>query len=166
MEANYQKILTELTRFFDGLDLRSRIYKQLGCNIRSTSVMDWILLSREGKIKIIEELKNNSIKENMQIFPLCFINKTSEFYVDKIDFLITYADKRKVKLKVIEEGIVVMIMSIGLAEEVKSLNKANRELFLPLLKEKLLKEEKFGIPFEKCLEEVLNIKDQNSGISL
>ena len=157
METNYQKILTELTRLGDGLKLRSRIYKQLGYN---NSVMDWILLSRESKIKVIEEIKNNSIKENMQIFPSCFINKTSEFYVDKIDSLITYADKRKLKLKVIEEGITMMIVCIGLAKEIKSLNKADRESILPLLKERLPKEEKFGIPFEKCLEEIFNIGEK------
>lgn len=74
--------------------------------------------------------------------------------------MITYADREKIKLKVIEEGITVMIICIALAEEIKSLSHANRESVLPSLKERLRKEERFGVPFEKCFEEILNINEK------
>lgn len=121
------------------------------------AVMDWTLLSREGKLKVIEEFKNRSVREDARIFQSCFFNKTPEFYINRIDSIIEHAAKEKIKLKVIEEGIVVMILCIGLAEEIKSLTQEDRKSMLILFKEKLQKEEKFGISFEKCFEEISDI---------
>jgi len=160
MEEILQKIFTVLKRLGDELDRRSRMYKKYKKSALVKGVMDWVLLSRESKIKIIEEIKNKSIKENSHIFQSCFVNKSSEFYADRIDALLTYADRKKLKLRVIWEGITVMVICIALVEEIKSLNSTTRESLLPSLKERLRKEEKFGIPFEKCLEEVLNIYEK------
>lgn len=121
------------------------------------AVMEWTLLSREGKLKVIEELRNRSAREDAQIFQSCFLNNTPEFYINRIDSIIEYAAKEKIKLKAIEEGIVVMILCISLVEEIKSLTQEDKKSMLLLFKEKLQKEEKFGISFEKCLEEISDI---------
>lgn len=153
-----EEILQKILNLDNALDLRNRLFKKY--KKRCYGVMDWVLLSRESKIKVIGEIKNNSIREGAQIFPSCFVNKSYEFYIARIDALITYVDREKIKLKVIEEGIVVMIICIGLTEEIKSLSHADRESVLPLLKERLRKEERFGIPFKKCFEEIFNINEK------
>ncbi len=156
MEEKIYKIIQKyLINLGEGMDLRNRlhkIYKKSCCG-----VMDWLLLSRESKLKVIEEIRNTSAKEDAQIFQSCFLNKTPEFYVNRIDFVIACSEKKKIKLKAIEEGLTIMILCIALTEEIKFLNYEDRKPMLSLLKERLQKEEKSGIPFGKCFEEIFDI---------
>lgn len=120
MRGKIEEIIQGILNLGNALDLRNGLLKKYKKSC--FGITEWVLLSRESKIKIIEEINNNPVKEASGIFQSCFLNKTSEFYADKIDFLITYSDRGKLKLKAIEEGIPVMIICIALAEEIKSLN--------------------------------------------
>ena len=149
-----QGVLAELTRLSDGILLRSKLQNVYGKH--PNELADWALLSREDRIKLLEEMKKKSNASNSIIYQSCYSKYSAEFYVDRIDALIALTVREKLKLKVVEEGITVMILCIALAEEIKSLDNSDRQSILPALKEKLKKIEKFGIPFERCFEEILS----------
>jgi hypothetical protein len=119
----------------------------------------WIHLSKEGKVKFIEETAKSANKNKHSIYSSLFASYPSEFFIERIDALITFASKNKNKLSILEEGgIPVMLICVALFEEIKSLDSSNKEIRLRELREKLLNEEKFApIPFCKCLDEVVTI---------
>ncbi|MBI2251998.1 MAG: hypothetical protein HYU63_04535 [Armatimonadetes bacterium] len=59
MKEKIEKIMQEILNLGKNLDLRNRLFKKY--KKPCYGVMDWVLLSREGKIKAIEDIKNNSI---------------------------------------------------------------------------------------------------------
>lgn len=75
MREKIEEIIQKICNLGNALDLKNRLFKKY--EKPCYDVMDWVLLSKESKIKAIEEIKNNSIKEDAEIFQLCFINKTA-----------------------------------------------------------------------------------------
>jgi len=153
MSKRIEKVMQEILAFGERLDLRNRLFKryQKSCY----DVMNWILLSRESKITIIEDMKASAIKEGAHVFQACLANRTSSFYVDHIDAIIEYADTEKVELQAVEEGIPIMILCVALVEEIGD----NKDVAV-VLKERLKKEGKYGIDFERCFEEILYIAER------
>ena len=105
-------------------------------------------------------MKKKSNASNSIIYQSCYGKYSAEFYVDRIDALIALTVREKLKLKVVEEGITVIILCIALVEEIKSLTNSDRQSILPALKDRLHKVERFGIPLERCFEEMLNISEK------